>query len=430
MKIKIKNAECEKILALPTPKHKFPKRPSFLLSSLIRVISTPDMLQTKFSYTEERMEEAGKGPWLILMNHSSFIDLEIAYKIFYPKPFCTVCTHDAMIGKSTLMRYIGCIPTQKFVSDSRLISDMKYALQGLKTSVLMFPEAGYSFDGKATALPRKLGVLLKLLKVPVIYVQTYGAFARDPLYNGLQKRKVDVSAHVKCLLTAEEIASKPIKELDGIIDEAFSFDNFAWQSENNVEIDEPFRADYLNRLLYKCPACGKEGEMDGKGTTLTCHACGKIYELDTLGKLHATEGETEFPHIPDWYEWEREEVKKEILDGTYSLDIDVDIIIMTDYKALYRVGEGRLTHSTEGFRLTGCDGKIDYTQPTRFSHSLNADYLWYEIGDVICIGDADRSFYCFPKSGDVVAKTRLATEELYKMAKRPCPKKDDAKKAE
>ncbi len=84
MKIKIRNAECEKVLALGTPKHKMPKRPSFLLSSLIRTISIPDMISTKFKYTEERMEEAGKGPWLILMNHSSFIDLEIAYKIFYP----------------------------------------------------------------------------------------------------------------------------------------------------------------------------------------------------------------------------------------------------------------------------------------------------------------------------------------------------------
>ena len=426
MKIKTKKANCERILALPTPRHKMPMRPSFLLSSLIRVISIPDMLSTRFKYTTERMDEAGKGPWLILMNHSSFIDLEIAYKIFYPKPFCTVCTHDAMVGKSLLMRFIGCIPTQKFVSDSRLITDMKYALHGLKTSVLMFPEAGYSFDGRATALPRKLGVLFKLLKVPVIYVQTYGAFARDPLYNGLQKRKVDVSAHVKCLLTTEEIASTPIKELDRIIDEAFSFDNFAWQSENNVEIDEPFRADYLNRLLYKCPACGKEGEMEGKGTSLTCHACGKTYEMDTLGRLCATEGETEFSHIPDWYEWEREEVKKEISEGTYSLDIDVDIMIMTDYKALYKVGEGHLTHNAEGFRLVGCDGQIDYSQSTRFSHSLNADYLWYEIGDVICVGDADRSFYCFPKSGDVVAKTRLATEELYKISKRPRLKKDAA----
>ena len=50
-------------------------------------------------------------------------------------------------------------------------------------------------------------------------------------------------------------------------------------------------------------------------------------------------------------------------------------------------------------------------------HSLNADYYWYEIGDVICIGNQDALYYCFPKGADVVTKTRLATEELYKMKK-------------
>ena len=33
------------------------------------------------------MEEAGPGPYLILMNHSSFIDLKIASRIFYPMPY-------------------------------------------------------------------------------------------------------------------------------------------------------------------------------------------------------------------------------------------------------------------------------------------------------------------------------------------------------
>ena len=35
---------------------------------------------------------------------------------------------------------------------------------------------------------------------------------------------------------------------------------------------------------------------------------------------------------------------------------------------------------------------------------------------MICIGDSRALYYCFPQEGgDVVTKTRLATEELYKM---------------
>ena len=37
---------------------------------------------------------------------------------------------------------------------------------------------------------------------------------------------------------------------------------------------------------------------------------------------------------------------------------------------------------------------------------------------MICIGNKDALYYCFPKGGDCVAKTRMATEELYKLKKR------------
>ena len=146
--------------------------------------------------------------------------------------------------------------------------------------------------------------------------------------------------------------------------------------------------------------------------------CGKIYELCPDGSMKATEGETEYPHIPDWYKWERECVKHELEEDSYKLDVDVNICIMVDTSAVYEVGEGRLTHDRNGFHLTGCDGQIDYYQKPLASYSLYSDYYWYKIGDMICIGDKDILYYCFPKNcGDVVAKTRLATEELYKLTR-------------
>lgn len=99
------------------------------------------------------------------------------------------------------------------------------------------------------------------------------------------------------------------------------------------------------------------------------------------------------------------------------MDLQVDIAVMCDYKAIYQVGSGRLIHTPEGFRLEGCDGKLSYTQSPLSSYGLYSDYYWYELGDVICIGDKDCLYYCFPKEKDVVAKARLAAEELYKIIK-------------
>ena len=395
MKITTKQSTYERVMAMPRPTRKKPLRPMMFLQILIRILAWFTLLPNKFSYTTEGMEKIGKKePCLILMNHSSFADMEIASQIFFPRRYGIICTSDAFIGwlMKILMPLIGCIPTQKFVSDVSLIRDMEYMLKKKKTSILMYPEASYSFDGTATPLPRKMGILLKKLGVPVVTVITEGAFTRQPLYNCLRKRKVQVSAKVKCLATAEEVKSMSVAQLDALLDEAFGFDNFKWQQENNVVINEPERAEGLNRILFRCPHCNTEGNTEGKGTTLTCHNCGKVYELTETGFLKALDGDAAFTHVPDWYAWERDQVRQELIDGTYKLDVDVKIGMMVNLDAIYMVGDGHLTHDVNGFHLTGCDGKLDYAQGPLACYSLYSDYYWYE--------------------------TRLAAEELYKLKKR------------
>lgn len=265
MKIKIKEMPIEKVLVRPMGIHRSPVRSTWIFRLLLKLLSIQDLRATHFTYREIGMERLGKGePCLVLMNHSSFIDLKIAATILYPRPFNTVCTSDGFVGKNWLMRAIGCIPTRKFVTDMALVRDMLYAVKDLKSSVLLFPEASYSFDGTATPLPDSLGKCLKILGVPVVMIRTYGAFARDPLYNNLKLRKVDVSADMEYLLSPEEIQEKSAGELNEAIQERFGFDNFRWQQENGIRIAEDFRADCLNRVLYKCPHCGTEGQMLGQ----------------------------------------------------------------------------------------------------------------------------------------------------------------------
>ena len=112
------------------------------------------------------------------------------------------------------------------------------------------------------------------------------------------------------------------------------------------------------------------------------------------------------------------QVREEIKNSEYLLDIDVEIKILADSSAVYAVGDGRLIHNGNGFVLDGCNGELHYEQKPSASYSLYADYFWYELGDIICIGGGDALYYCFPKKPDVVAKTRLAQEELYKMIKK------------
>ena len=425
MKTSTKKMAYREVMALPRPAHKPPRKPNIFWRTLVRFLCWVTLLGSGFRYeTDERYKKLGKDqPCLILMNHTCFQDMEVAYRILYPRNLNIVASNDGFIGfgglMGWLMRTIGCIPTQKFVTDLQLVQDMEYCFKTLKSSVLMYPEAGYSFDGTATTLPRKMGVLLKKYDVPVVMIETYGLYTKNPLYNELQIRKgIKIGAKVKVLYTQEEIREKTVKELSDGVDAAFGFDHFKWQKENGIEVHEDFRADGLHRILYKCSHCGAERTMEGKGTHLRCSACGKTWEQTPLGELKALEGETEISHIPDWYRWEREQVRREILEGTYKLDTEVDICIQVDFKHIYIVGEGRLTHDASGFTLTGCDGELHYTQKPQSCFGLYADYYWYEIADVICIGDREVHYFCMPKDQSVpVAKIRLATEEMYKLYK-------------
>ena len=423
MKTTMKKLDYDKVMALPRPKHRHPLKPGLFWRVLIWLLTFIGMAGTRFRYETEGMEKISKDePCLILMNHTCFQDMEIAHRILFPRAFHIVGSNDGFIGLFGLMewvmRQIGTIPTQKYVSDLRLIQDMEYCFKTLKTSVLMYPEACYSFDGTATTLPRKMGILLKKYDVPVIMIESFGAFNRNPLYNELQIRKnVPITAKARVLYTREEIREKTVRELSEGVEAAFGFDYFRWQKEQGIHTPQSFRADGLHRILFKCVHCGAEGHMEGRGTQVKCGACGKVWELTTLGQLQAADGETEISHIPDYYRWERQQVRQEILEGKYKLDVDVDIAMQVDNKAIYQVGSGHLVHDNTGFHLTGCDGKLDYFQKPQTHYSLYADYYWYEIADVICLGDNQVHYFCFFRNGESVAKIRLAAEEMYKLYK-------------
>ena len=100
MKIKTVNMDYEDVLKLPVYKHKNPQKQSAFFRNLIKALSAIDLKRIGFTYETVGMEKLKQGePCLVLMNHSSFIDLEIASSLLYPRPFHIVCTLDGFVGK-------------------------------------------------------------------------------------------------------------------------------------------------------------------------------------------------------------------------------------------------------------------------------------------------------------------------------------------
>ena len=113
------------------------------------------------------------------------------------------------------------------------------------------------------------------------------------------------------------------------------------------------------------------------GAELFCTACGARWRMTGLGRLEGV-GDTPsyFPHIPDWYEWERRQVEEAIAWGAYEADFRVRVQALPNAASFVELGEGRLHHGPEGFTLTFTDrgGERALRFPARSTFSLHPEY--------------------------------------------------------
>src|SRR5690606_30725931 len=154
----------------------------------------------------------------------------------------------------------------------------------------------------------------------------------------LKQRKNRIAADMTQIVTEEEIKTLSVEEINQRIHDAFIYDEYAWQKREQIKIDDKNRAKGLHRVLYQCPSCKKEHVMDSNLDKIWCTSCGKSYTMDVYGELKAEQGKTEFSHIPAWYEFEREEVRKEILSGTYHFEDEVMIESLPNAKGYIPLG--------------------------------------------------------------------------------------------
>ncbi len=382
------------------------------------IISFPDLKRRNAIIRKHDMEEIEGKPYLLLITHSSMVDFNLMLKATHPYPVNNVMSLEGFnTYTAPLMRSLGVIGKRKFTTDINLIRNIRYTLEELKNIFVLFPETRYSLDGCTSFLPESLGGLVKMMKVPCVVLNIQGNFITNPQWN--KKNKFcHVEADMFPVVKAEEIKSLSAEEIFKRIEKSFQYDDYRWQLENKIVIDHPGRADGLHCLLYKCPACGAEHRTDSAGDTLWCNACGKRWKQNVYGQLEAEEGETEFSHIPDWSNWERECVRKEIEEGSYYFEDEVRVETLPGWLKFYKQGKGKLIQTPEGTRIE-CTA---YGEPTVIEkkpldlYSMHVEYDYLGRGDCVDISTGDDSYWCYLTKRDAVTKLSFATEEIFKIA--------------
>ena len=395
-----------------------PKKERIFLTPLAFLLSFPAVWKRHLKVNKVDMEGL-KPPYILLCTHHAFQDFKVTTAAIFPHRANYIVAIDGFIGREWLLRNVGGIAKRKFTNDTKLVKQIKYSLENLKNIVAIYPEARYSLVGTTAILPDSLGKIIKLFKHPVVVLNMHGNYLSQPVWN-LKPRKLNIAADMTQIIKKDEIEQLSLDEINDRIQKAFVYDEYKWQFDNKVVIDEPFRAENLHKVLYQCPSCLTEHEMDSKGSKIWCNHCHKTYEMDVYGKLHATEGETEFSHIPDWYEFERSQVRKLIEEGSYQFEDDVIIDSLPNAKGYIRLGDGHLKHDVNGFVLTG----TDFDQPLHLIkeplslYSLHIEYDYFGKGDCIDLSTLDDTYYIYPKNRkNVVTKLHFAVEELFKIEK-------------
>ena len=286
----------------------------WFLRPLTYMLSMPDVKKHGAVITRKGVEGL-KPPYILLCNHNAFLDFKVATAAIWPSRANYIVAIDGFIGREWLLRNVGCICKRKFTSNVLLLRHMKRSLDA-NNVLVVYPEARYSLCGTTAVLPESLGACCRLLGVPVVTLVCHGHHVNSPFWNLHDRGVRPTEAEMTLQYTAEEVKKASADEINARLVEAFQYDDFAWQKERGIKTPYEGRAEGLHRVLYKCPACGKEYETGSEGTKLFCRACGKKWTMSELGELSADDGVTEFSHIPDWYEWERECVRREIEAGT------------------------------------------------------------------------------------------------------------------
>ena len=399
----------------------YPIRQPWFFVYLIWLLSRLTLPKVPWKVEKINMEGL-KPPYMMLSNHMYFVDFKLAAMGVGFHRVNNVVSIDGYYRRPFLMEWIGAICTRKYTMDLHLVKSIKKVLS--RGDILsMYPEARYTPCGTLNYMPESLGKLVKMNKVPVVAVVHHGNYLHSPFWNFRKKRYVPLHTTMTQILTPEQIKTMTVEEINAVLKEKLWYDEYQYQKDNGILITEPFRAEGLHKVLYQCPACGVEHEMDSEGTQIYCKKCGKRWNLNEDGTLSALSGETEFSHVPDWYNWERTQVEAQIEAGTYSFEDEVEVFSMPRCWRFEKLGKAKIRHTIdEGFVLeghyNGKDYRIHRTPIQQNSLHVEYDYCYLRPEDCFDISTENDSFYCYPETRkNVITKLAFATEILHERAK-------------
>ncbi len=418
----------KKIVTTPFDRNKMPPKQNFLAMMFLWPYCFFVTKRAKLKINKVRMEKL-KPPYLVLCTHQSFTDFCVTPLTLFPYTANYISELEGFeYYGEWKYRQIGCLGTRKFVNDISLVKNIKRVID--KGRILVYyPEARYANVGTISKIPESVGKLAKMLKVPVVALNMKGNYLQSPIWNTAIRKEARLEAEITQIFTKEELAEASLDEVNAKIQKYLTYDEYKWQYETKQAITYKKRAEGIELALYKCPVCMCEFNMNTENADIFCKKCGSRWYMTEYGKmersggelLEVSDNEIDFSHIPNWYEWQRKEVKKEIEEGNYFLNVKVHIEALPNAVNFIDLGEGLLKHDMNGFALTFKEYGEEEVKTLTFApitmFSVHTEYNYRGKGQCITLSTLDNTYFLYPlENGFNATKIQFATEYLYEKA--------------
>lgn len=348
-----------------------------------------------FAFTHD--DDRENVPTLIISNHVTNFDPILVAFSFPGRRFHFVASeHLFRMGFVTklLTWLFEPVARRKGVSGGDTAMACVRKLRAGKT-VGLFAEGETTWDGKTAEIVAATGRLAKMGNCRLVTYRLEGGYFTAPRW-GKGIRRGKMHGRIVGIYSAEEVKAMGKDEIGHIIQRDIFEDADRRQRENPVAYGKRRRAEHLEAVLFKCPACGEYGRLTSRGNFLRC-GCGKQWEYTAFGRFDPP---APFETVAGWDAWQRQELEKE--ENPSFREEDLQLSLLGDDHSQEILGSGTL--ELRGNTLSCCGRSFVLEEITtmalittkRLLFTVGGDYYEAKAKKPLCL----RKFYlCWQKLG-------------------------------
>lgn len=350
-------------------------------------------LKHKFKVTgKEKLREID-GPFIMVANHHSYLDVfaiagidtNIHYAYVINKYYQRIPVFGPMVFKS------GVIPKMMFTPD---LDCVKGIIRNVKKGypIVIYPEGRLSTDGGPSTVNESLYKLMMVCKVPIVLTRISNAYFNKPKWRPKDYRG-EVRTDIKEVITTEELSKMTSEDLKKRVENVLYFNEFEIEG---VNFKKKNLAKGAENILYMCPHCKTMYSNISEGNTIKCTHCGKTYHIKPDYQFE----ETDIKNIHDYYQLirqiEAKDVEKQVLD------VEVDTVIFSKDFKKKRKDHGIFHFDKDiiSYKSTLRDFYFEYktTSIEGIAYSVNEEFEMYHEGEL---------YYFYPDESNRKVCTRI-----------------------